>query len=149
MPVAAEPGAAPLTVEEHNTALILDGYRRWSESGGASVEHWLDMAADDISLQLLGDIGGPAPARGKAALRAYLGAVNDHWRMLAYDVTETIAQGERVVAIIDSAWLNRHTGQTGRLRMVNIWRIRDGRAVEFTEFYDTALAMAAAQGPPR
>jgi ketosteroid isomerase-like protein len=28
---------------------------------------------------------------------------------------------------------------------VDVWRFRDGKAVEFSEFYDTAQAYAAAQ----
>ena len=136
-----------MSIEDENVALLQEGYRRWAESRGGSVEHWLEIAADDIALKIL---GGPAnaPASGKAALRAYLASVNDNWQMLDYEVAETIAQGERVVVVVDSAWRSRRTGEIGRLRMVNIWRIRDGRAVEFAEFYDTALAMAAAQGPP-
>lgn len=138
-----------MSVEDENVALVTQGYRRWAETEGASVEQWLELAADDIVLHILG--GGPdgSPASGKAALSAYLASVNDNWQMLSYEVVETIAQGERVVAILDSSWRNRRTGQVGRLRMVNIWRIRNGRAVEFAEFYDTALAMAAAQGAPR
>lgn len=137
-----------MSVEDDNVALLREGYRRWAESRGASVEHWLDLAADDIVLSTL---GGPrdTPATGKAALRVYLASVNDHWEMLDYRVSETIAQGERVVAIVDSAWRSRRTGQVGQLRMVNVWRLRQGRAVEFAEFYDTARAMAADQGRSR
>ena len=140
---------SPVTSEEANTALVLEGYRRWADSKGGSVEYWLDMASEDIALQTLGGAPAGVPVGGKAALRAYLASVNDNWQMLAFDVVETIAQGERVVVILDSTWRNRHNGQVGQLRMINIWRIRDGRAVEFAESYDTALAMAAAQAPPR
>jgi hypothetical protein len=138
-----------MSIEEENVALLREGYRRWAESKGASVQHWLDLAADDIALHTLGGEPGQAPAIGKPALRAYLASVNANWEMLAYEVAETIAQGDRVVAIISSSWRSRRTGQTGELQMVNIWRMRGGRAVEFAELYDTALALAAAQGTIR
>ena len=65
--------------------------------------------------------------------------------MLSYEVTDYVAQGDRVVAIVDSAWRNRQTGKTIELPKVDIWRFRDGRAVEFLEFYDTARLIACAQ----
>jgi ketosteroid isomerase-like protein len=135
-----------MTVEDDNVALLRESYRLWAESRAGSVEPWLALAADDIALHTLGGGRTGAPARGKAALRAYLASVADNWEMLTYEVAETIAQGERVVVIVDSTWRSRRTGRIGELQMVNIWRMRDGKAVEFAELYDTALALAAAQG---
>lgn len=136
-----------MSVEDTNVALLGEGYRLWAASGGTEVAYWLDLAADDIAMHTLGGEPGLAPPVGKAALRAYLASVNDNWQMVSFTVTETIAQGERVVVLIDSTWRSRRTGQIGELRMVNIWRLRHGRAIEFAEFYDTALAVAAAQPP--
>jgi ketosteroid isomerase-like protein len=43
-----------------------------------------------------------------------------------------------------TAWRNNATGKTFETSKVDVWRLRDGRALEFYEYYDTAdLAKAA------
>jgi len=43
-----------------------------------------------------------------------------------------------------TAWRINATGKTFEAPKVDVWRLRDGRAVEFYEYYDTAgLAKAA------
>jgi ketosteroid isomerase-like protein len=139
-----------VTQEQRNVELLRNGYGRWAESKGASIEEWLEIASDEMVLHTLGGaaaaVAGPGARRGKAALRDYLEVIGQNWIMLDFAVQEFIAQGERVVVLSRSAWCSRLTGRQVEIDKVDIWRIRDGKAVEFTEFYDTAGALAAAQG---
>ena len=64
--------------------------------------------------------------------------------MISYVVDEYIAQGERVVAVGSTSWTNKKTGKTASTPKVDIWRMRNGKAVEFMEYYDTANLIAAA-----
>jgi ketosteroid isomerase-like protein len=135
--------------EDEHVALLREGYRHWRESRATSVDRWLDLVDDEIRLRSLAD-GAPgleftSARNGKAELRAYLGAIAADWEMLAYDVTDYVAQGDRVVAIVASAWRNRRTGKTIDLPKVDVWRFRDGRAIELLEFYDTARLIACTQ----
>jgi len=62
-----------------------------------------------------------------------------------HDMDEFIAQGDRVVVVGRVAWRNRQTGKTVDTPKVDVWRIRDGKAVDFVEFYDTARSLEAAR----
>jgi len=42
------------------------------------------------------------------------------------------------------AWRNKHTGRTVETPKVDYWRFKDGKVVEFYEYYDTARVLAAA-----
>ena len=41
-------------------------------------------------------------------------------------------------------WTNRKTGKIAETPKVDFWRFRDGKAVEFYEYFDTACVAAAA-----
>ena len=64
--------------------------------------------------------------------------------MITYDMDDFIAQDDRVVVIGNVAWRNKATGKVAETPKVDIWRFRDGKVVEFAEFYDTARSFAAA-----
>jgi ketosteroid isomerase-like protein len=42
------------------------------------------------------------------------------------------------------SWTHKGTGKTCETPKVDIWRFRDGKAIEFYELFDTAAAFAAA-----
>ena len=52
--------------------------------------------------------------------------------------------GDRVVMYGTTAWRHTGTGKSFETRKVDLWRFRDGKAVEFCEFFDTATVQAAA-----
>ena len=62
----------------------------------------------------------------------------------ALHVDEFIAQGDSVVARGSTAWVNKKTGKKAETPKVDFWRFRDGMAVEFYEYFDTACVAAAA-----
>jgi hypothetical protein len=62
-------------------------------------------------------------------------------------VDEFIAQGDAVFMRGSTAWRNKRTGRTAETPKVDFWRFRDGKAVEFYEYYDTARVIAAAAAP--
>jgi len=43
-----------------------------------------------------------------------------------------------------TAWRHKRTGKVADTPKVDFWRFRDGKAVEFYEYYDTAAVFAAA-----
>jgi ketosteroid isomerase-like protein len=65
--------------------------------------------------------------------------------MIFYRVDEYVAQGDRVVAIGFTSWRNKLTGKIAATPKIDIWRMKDGKAVEFSEFYDTARLYAASE----
>jgi uncharacterized protein len=134
--------------EAANVEILKDAYRQWNDSRGGSVEQIIGICASDISW-------GSAP-RGAAPLaftkersnrdemRAYFDGLLSEWTMVHYTIDEYIAQGDTVVARGSTAWINKKTKKTAETPKVDYWRFRDGKAIEFYEYFDTAGVAAAA-----
>jgi uncharacterized protein len=138
-----------MATEDDNVAILRDAYRRWSDQKGQDLNAMMDIVADDVSLRSLADgapdVGFTKRRSGKAEVLGYLQGLTSGWEMLSFDVDEYVAQGDRVVAIGRTAWRNKKTGKVADTPKIDLWRFRNGKAVEFAEFYDTANVLAAAQ----
>jgi len=82
----------------------------------------------------------------REALRGYFNALLADWSMIRYTIDEYVAQGDAVFARGSCAWTHKRTGRSVETPKVDFWRFRDGKAIEFYEYYDTASVFAAA-GP--
>jgi ketosteroid isomerase-like protein len=66
--------------------------------------------------------------------------------MIHYKTEQFAVDGDRVVMVGRTAWRNRKTGRHFDTPKADLVTFRDGRVVEFLEFYDTAMVLSAAQG---
>jgi ketosteroid isomerase-like protein len=69
-------------------------------------------------------------------------AIGENWEMVEYKVDHLIAQGERVAMLGKCAWKSRQTGAVVETAKADFFHFREGKIVEFWEFYDTAKAIA-------
>lgn len=128
-------------------------YRAWHDTRGKSVDAWMALMADDIEMRSVAD-GAPgmefsAPRTGKDTLHHYFSALAADWEMIHYTPEHFLADGDRVAVFGRCAYKNRRTGKTAETHVANLWRFRDGLAVEYFEMYDTAKAFAAATPDPK
>jgi ketosteroid isomerase-like protein len=134
--------------EARNVEILREAYGRWHDSKGGSVDHWMTFVADDIKFGSLAR-GMPEMAFARAynnreALGGYFKGLLSEWEMIHYTVDEFVAQGDAVFMRGSCSWRNKRTGQEVDTPKVDFWRFRDGKAVEFYEYYDTARVIAAA-----
>jgi ketosteroid isomerase-like protein len=134
--------------EAENVAILKDAYARWHATRGGSVDHWLGVVSHDVSF---GSLARGAPPLEFATqydnrdrLRAYFEGLLDGWTMIHYAADEFVAQDDTVVMRGSTSWQNKKTGKTFESPKLDFWRFRDGKAIEFYEYYDTAAVMAAA-----
>jgi ketosteroid isomerase-like protein len=132
-----------------NVAKLKAGYRQWHESKGGSVKAWLDLMVDDVKCYSLAG-GAPgaeftATITSKKDFERYFKGLLDDWEMINYKTDEFIAEGDRVAMRGSTAWRNRKTGKVVDTPKADFWTFREGKIVEFHEFYDTAALIAAAQ----
>jgi len=134
--------------EARNVELLKDAYGRWHESKGASVDHWMTIVADDVRF---GSLAQAAPVMSFAcnydsreSLRGYFDGLLSDWEMIHYTVDEFVAQGDAVFMRGSTAWRHKRTGKAVETPKIDFWRFRDGEAVEYYEYYDTARVLAAA-----
>jgi ketosteroid isomerase-like protein len=136
--------------EVANVEILKEAYRQWHETKGNSVDRFFAFLDDDISF---GSIPrGAAPLEfarqynGKTELRDYFDALRKDWEMIHYRIDEYVAQGDAVFARGSCSWTNRKTGRLVETPKVDFWRFRNGKAVEFYEYFDTAKVALAAAG---
>lgn len=134
---------------EENVRKLRVAYQLWNDTLGESTQHWLDLMADDIKMTSLAS-SHPAmeftkPVQGKVQAEDYFAGLKAGWEMVHFTPEEFIAQGDRVVMLGRCAFRSRLTGKTAESPKADVYRFRDGRIVEFFDFYDTAAAYVAGQ----
>jgi ketosteroid isomerase-like protein len=133
--------------EQRNVELLRKAYGVWSETRGATPDHWLDICAENIAFGSLAQ--GPPAAPYMSAfqrrdeLKEYFAGLSRDWEMMDFKVDHLVAQDDRVVMIGSCAWKFRKTGKVVWTPKADSWRFENGKAVEYFEFYDTAQVMAA------
>jgi ketosteroid isomerase-like protein len=139
---------APMADEIRNVEVLTDAYRRWHSSKGGSVDHWMSIVDDNIQFGSIARGVSPLaftqPVNNKEQLRGYFDGLVGDWEMLHYTINNYVAQGDLVFVRCVTSWRNRKTGKSFETPKADFWRFRDGKVVEFYEYYDTAQVMAAA-----
>jgi ketosteroid isomerase-like protein len=128
-----------------NLELIRELYERYTMGDGP--EGLLDSLADDVVWQSIGPSDRLRFARswqGREGVRAYFEALSEDWEMISYKVNELIGQGDRVVVLADVCFCHRQTGKLAATPKADVFRLHDGKIVEFCEYYDSAAAAEAA-----
>ena len=65
--------------------------------------------------------------------------------MVHYTIDQYVEQDDVVCAIGSTSWTNKQTGKTIDTPKVDVWRFKDGKAVAFFEYYDTAALRDASE----
>ena len=137
-----------MTVEVTNVELLKKGYALWSDSKADSAQHWLDLMAEDVQWRSLGDGAAGAEfskaCRSKAEVRSYFEQLTGEWKLISYEANEYIAQGDRVVMLGNCEWESKTNGKRVKTPKADVFRLREGKIVDFMEYYDTAQVVAAA-----
>ena len=137
-----------MTVEEGNVEVLRKGYALWSDSKAQSAEEWLNLMAEDVQWRSLGDGAAGAEfskaCRSKEEVRSYFEQLTGEWKLISYRVDEYIAQGDRVVMLGSCEWESKVNGKRVKTPKADVFRLREGKIVDFMEYYDTAQVVAAA-----
>ena len=138
-----------MSVEADNVAIVKRVYSDWDNSKGAGTDYMMNVFHKDVQFTSLADgaedVAFTASRKGKEDFLTYIDGLPRDWEMIFYRVDDYIAQGDRVVAIGSTSWRNKKTRKIMTTPKVDIWRMKNGKAVEFAEYYDTAKLIAAAQ----
>jgi uncharacterized protein len=127
---------------DRNKEILARAYKRWHESKGRSVNEWMEIIDQGIKFGSLAEGGArvafTARVDGKTELKRYFDGLLGGWEMLHFTVAHFIAERDRVAMVGSTAWRNKATKKVFETPKVDVWRFKDGRAVEFYEYYDTA-----------
>jgi ketosteroid isomerase-like protein len=127
-------------------AIVTEFYKAYAEGNGDRVAA---LIHDDIDWI----IHGPArifpfegPRRGKAAVLEVLGAIAEQYELKSYAPELVIVEGDRAAILSNTSFVQRATGRTLRMRLVDFVRVQDGQVVELREFSDTFDVVEQALG---
>lgn len=126
---------------------IRSHYRAWDQGKGATSERFLELLADDATFR---SIGGGAkfmeftrPHKAKDNIRAYFAELMRDWEMLFFNVSTFLVQDDTIAVVCECAWKHKHTGKTVHTPKLDVMRVKDGKVVDFYEFFDNHQAIAA------
>jgi uncharacterized protein len=133
-----------------NIAKLKDAYRRWDHSKGKDTTMWTTIFADHVRLRSLA-AGRPGleftlECRSTDDIARYFAGLLGDWEMLHYTTEQFAADGDRVVMLGSTSWKNKKTGRVFETPKADLVTFRDGRIVDFYEFYDTERVLSATQG---
>src|SRR5688572_21710966 len=138
-----------MSTEAENVSILRKAYAEWAGAKAANIDCWVSIIAEDARLTSLANGAAGVPftrsRAGRSEIIEYLEGLTSEWEMLSYDIDEFIAQDDRVVALGSTSWRNKLTGKVAATPKIDVWRMRDGKVVEFSEFYDTARLYEASQ----
>jgi len=83
---------------------------------------------------------------GREGCARYLALLFEAIQMEAFDISETIGEGDRVVLLGRETSLVRKTGRRYTMDWVHVVHVRDGRLARLREYNDTAAMAAAFDG---
>ena len=141
---------------EEFEARLAAAYEAWHVSRGRTPERFFELYADDIELRSILEasvygehLGGPFI--GKSAALAYFTAIAEAWEMIEATTEAIIARDDKVVWVGRASWRNLKSLQTVSGPKVDVWTVRNGRAVDYLEVFDSygtarALGMVADKG---
>ena len=134
--------------EANHVAVLTEACRRWHDSRGDSVDHWMSICDEDICFGSIARGAEPQVAymaeyKARDELGRYFDGLKKDWEMIEYKVDQFVAQGDRVVMLGNCTWRNKNTGKVVSTPKCDSWRFANGKAVEFYEYFDTAQVHAA------
>ena len=125
-------------------ALIQDAYGCF---GRGDMPALLALTTLDVDWQFHGDRGAGYTGRvsGHAQLAEWFGEVARLDDIQVFEPREFLAGPGHVTVIGHERSIARATGRAFETPWVHVWRVRDGRIVGFTGFFDTQAAAEARQ----
>ena len=127
--------------ENENVTKLRKAYAFWNDNLGASNQQWMDLMDENVQFRSLAG-GSPGmeftlDCNGKKDLTRYFAGLASDWEMIHYTPEEFISDGDRVVVLSRTGWKSKKTGKSVETPKADIFLFKNGKIVDFFEFYDT------------
>lgn len=127
-----------------NVELVRQGFDLLAAGG---VEALIPFIHPDLEITIPPELSlEPATYRGVEGLRRYFESFYEAVAEVRFEPDEFIAVGDRVVVPAHVVVRGRESGVEAGQRVVQVWELRDGRAIRVTPFATLEEALAAARG---
>jgi uncharacterized protein len=131
-------------VPTDNVELVRQGFDLLATGG---VEALIPFVHPDLEITIPPELSlEPATYRGVEGLRRYFESFYEAVAEVRFEPDEFIAAGDRVVVPVRVVVRGRESGVEAGQRVVQVWELRDGRAIRVAPFATLEEALAAARG---
>ena len=131
-----------------NLARLKAAYAAWNDRKGDSLDVWSELMDPNLRLTSWGQetpgLEFTAPRHSREEALNYLTAILDDWTMIHYTPKTFVCEGDLIAMFGHCAWTSKRTGKKAECQVAGLWRFENGKAVEFTDMFDSAVAAAAA-----
>jgi uncharacterized protein len=129
-------------MSEQNKAIAKQAYN-YFKSG--NIEALLSLMSDNISWTLpeIENVPFGGKRTGRASVGEFFATVGASQENLRFEPREFIAEGDKVVSLGSYEWRVKATNREFSGEFAHVWTIRDGKAVAFHEYTDTAACADA------
>ncbi|MCG8359495.1 MAG: nuclear transport factor 2 family protein [Kiloniellales bacterium] len=129
-----------------NKAVLAEVYAAYAKKDAGPL---FERLADDAcynSVAGLKDFRFAGPCHGREAMIENVGRIAEDYALEKLEVLDMIAQDDLVAVHADVAFRDRKTGQLAGSEKIDLFRLHNGKILEFNEFFDT-LAVRSAYEP--
>jgi ketosteroid isomerase-like protein len=129
---------------ENNVQVVQDAYGKFTSG---DIEGLLNLLSEDVHWQTPEIENAPfgGTRRGLDGVGEFFASLAESEETTRFEPTEFIAQGDRVVVLGKYGATVRETGRSYESDWVHVFTVRDGKILNFVEFFDNALASRAFQ----
>jgi ketosteroid isomerase-like protein len=132
-----------MTTISTGLSTVQEGYAAFARGDVAAV---LAVMDPDIVWSTPESVPGGGVYRGHAGVGEFFAGLMDRWGELHVEPETWIDGGDYVVALGRHRGYGKSTGTPVDLAFAHVWQLRDGRAIAFTEFFDSAVLAPALAG---
>ena len=129
--------------EQDNIRVVQEAYAAFQRG---DIQGVLNQLTDDVEWIIPGppDVIPHAGSRhGRSEVEAFFKTLDEIEEVQSFEPQEFIAQGDKVVAVVNYSMRVRSTGRVATDELVHIFTVRNGKIERFREYYDTANALEA------
>lgn len=129
---------------ENNIQIVQDAYNKFTTG---DIPGLLSLCAEDVHWQTPEIENAPfgGTRNGHSEVGEFFALLDGCEETTLFDITEFIAQGDRVVALGKYGATVKETGRSYAVDMVHVFTVKDGKILNFAEFFDNALVSRAFQ----
>jgi ketosteroid isomerase-like protein len=127
-------------VSHENVEIVLRAYEHLNRG---DVDALIDLCDDEFVMDMSERVFNPDIYRGRDDIWRFYGEVRNAWESYQWDVEETQANGDSVVAMLHCHGQSREGGPPVDWRVAWLWELRDRRLIALRFYRDRTAAVEA------
>jgi uncharacterized protein len=127
-------------MSQENVDIVRAAYEHLNQG---DIDGLIELCDDDLVMDMSERVFNPDVYRGREELRRFYREVRSAWESYRWDIEDTRAEGDSVVAMLHCHGQSRDGGPPVDWHVAWLWTLRSGRLVALRFYRDPAQALDA------